>query len=199
MDILGLIKNRRTIRRYQNKPIPKHVLDKIIEAGIWGPSVPSFLRIQPWKFIIVRNKRIKDKLCTIIRKKAKLSGAGINILLGSAANIIDSSDTIIVIYNSGEMDKLKNKFKEIYKRFSKVIEKAQLSAISAAIQNMIFVADDQKVSSCWLDMPLYCKEEINKALKVNLELVAFLTLGYPAEEGKRSPRKPYPEAVEFRE
>lgn len=40
MDILNLIKKCATIRKYQNKPIPKKILDKIIEAGIWGSSIP---------------------------------------------------------------------------------------------------------------------------------------------------------------
>lgn len=197
MDILKLIKNRRTIRRYQNKPVPKQALDKIIEAGIWGPSVPSFLRLQPWRFVVVRNKKLKAKIFAVIQKKAKASGAGVNLLLNSAANIVNSADTVIAVYNSGDMDKIKDKFKETYRRFESVIGKAQLSAISAAIQNMILTAYAQGIGSCWLDMPLFCKEEINRLLKTNNELVAFLTLGYPAEAGKRAPRKPHAEAVKY--
>ena len=33
-DILKLIKKRRTIRKYQNKPIPKKDIDKIIAANL---------------------------------------------------------------------------------------------------------------------------------------------------------------------
>ena len=36
--ILEIIKNRRSIRRYQNKEIPKEIIDKLIEALIWAPS-----------------------------------------------------------------------------------------------------------------------------------------------------------------
>jgi len=38
MDLLELIKNRRTIRKYQNKQIPKEDLEKIIEAGLYAPN-----------------------------------------------------------------------------------------------------------------------------------------------------------------
>ena len=91
MDILELIKNRRTIRRYQDKAIPKEILDKIIEAGIWGPSVPSFLNIQPWKFTIIIDKKLINRLSKILLKKSEKTGIGVNILLRSAANIIESA------------------------------------------------------------------------------------------------------------
>ena len=201
MDILKLIKNRKSIRRYKTKPLSKQIIKKIIEAGIWGPSVPSFLmQSQPWKFIVVKNKEIKDEIVRILDNKAKKSKAGVNIMLSSAKNIINNASIIIAIYNTKKLEKLmKEKFKAIYSRFSFLIKKAELSAISAAIQNMILVAESLGVGSCWLDTPLFCKREINKLLKVKdgEELVAILTLGYPAEKGKRSKRKPLFETVRF--
>ncbi|MDD5431894.1 MAG: nitroreductase family protein [Candidatus Omnitrophica bacterium] len=194
-DVLKLIKERATVRKYKNKSIPKKILDKIIEAGIWGPSVPSFLRIQPWFFVVITNKSIKKQLSEIVLKKSKNSGAGVNILLHSASNIIKSAPVTIAVYNSGDMDKMKNRFKEIYSRFSGIIKKAEFSAISAAIQNMILGAESCGIGSCWLDTPLFCKEGINKLLKTDKELIAILTFGYPAEKGKRSIRKNSIEAV----
>lgn len=157
MDILQIIKRRRSIRKYKNKPIPKKILDKIIEAGIWGPSVPSFLRIQPWKFVVISNKKIKNKISLAMLQKSRESGAGVNILMHTASNIINSAPVITMIYNSGDMLKIKNKFKQLYKSFSDVIIKAELSAISAAIQNMILAADSLGIGSCWLDTPLFAK------------------------------------------
>lgn len=197
MDILTLIKKRASIRRYQDKAIPKKIIDKILEAGIWGPSVPSFLRIQPWKFAVIDNKKVKNSISDIMLQKSKNSGAGLNILLSSAARIIVNARVLFVIYNSGEMEKFKNKFKEMYERFQEVIKKAELSAISAAIQNMILTAESLGVGSCWLDMPLFCEEEINQLLKTKDKLVAILTLGYPAEQGRRAQRKPKQETVRF--
>ncbi len=50
MDILGLIQSRRSVREYQQKPIPKADLQQIVEAGIWAPS--SMGR-EPWRFVVV--------------------------------------------------------------------------------------------------------------------------------------------------
>lgn len=41
MDILNVIKNRRSVREFQAKPISEEIIDKLIEALIWAPSAPS--------------------------------------------------------------------------------------------------------------------------------------------------------------
>lgn len=197
MDILTLIKNRASIRKYKDKPIPKKIIKKIIEAGRWGPSVPSFLRIQPWYFVIIINKKKIKLLSQICIKKSKSLGAGANILLHSAGNIINSSNVVILIYNSGDMNTVKEKFKFVYENFGIIIQNAVLSAISATIQNMILTAENLGVGSCWLDTPLFCKKEITEFFNTKDELVAVLTLGYPVEEGKRAPRKAISNTLKF--
>lgn len=197
MDIFKLIKERRAIRKYKNKPIPERLIDKIVQAGIWGPSVPAFLKIQPWKFIVVSNKKVKNKISNIILRESKKSGAGVNILLHSAADMIESAPTVILVYNSDEMEKIKNKYKLIYSKFSTIIKAAELSAISAAVQNMILVAESLGIGSCWLDTPLLCENEINDLVKTKLKLFAVLPFGYSSEKGKRSPRKPITEALNY--
>ncbi len=63
---------------------------------------------------------------------------------------------------------------------------------------MILVAESLGVGSCWLDTPLFCEKEINKLLGIKDEkLIAILTLGYPAEKGRRSKRKSLSETVRF--
>ena len=50
MELLDIIKGRRSVRRFKDKEIPKEDLLKILEAGIWAPSGSN---IQPWEFILV--------------------------------------------------------------------------------------------------------------------------------------------------
>lgn len=38
MELIDAIKNRRSIREYNNKIIDDEKINKIIEAGIWAPS-----------------------------------------------------------------------------------------------------------------------------------------------------------------
>ncbi len=38
MDILEIIKNRRSIRKFQSREVEKEKIEKLIEALIWAPS-----------------------------------------------------------------------------------------------------------------------------------------------------------------
>ena len=199
MDILDIIKRRASVRKYKDKSIPKEVLDKIIEAGIWGPAVPSFLAMQPWKFIVVVNSEKINNLSRILSEKAMESSIGVRVLLNPASKIVSSAKVVIAVYNSNDLRDIEKKCKTVYEEYKTIIKTAQISAISAAIQNMTLVAEHFEIGTCWLDTPLFCKDEISKFLSVDSDsdLIAFLTLGYPSQVGKRSKRKSLTESVEI--
>jgi len=191
MDLLKLIKERKTIRKYKNKLIPKQAIDKIIEAGIWGPSVHGF---QPWKFIIVRNElRIKEIAHLLIKKSQKIDIAA-RILLRSSADVISNSKILIVVCNQQSFSKWASRFKKEYGKYAKL---AELSAISAAIQNMTLVAHRLRIGHCWLDAPLFCEKQISKLLNTRNKLAAILSLGYSDEKSKRSKRKQISQSVSY--
>ena len=65
MSLLDVILSRRSIRRYENKQIPKDILDKIIEAGRQSPSA---VNKQPYHFVIVTDYEIKKKLKSLLSR-----------------------------------------------------------------------------------------------------------------------------------
>lgn len=58
-----------------------------------------------------------------------------------------------------------------------------LLAIGASVQNMLLSAYSLGIGTCWLGEILNKKEEVNSLLGISgeLELVAVIALGYPAE------------------
>lgn len=56
--VLQNILTRRSVRKYQKKPIPHDVLEKILEAGFWAPSASNR---QTWHFTVMTNKDTIDK------------------------------------------------------------------------------------------------------------------------------------------
>jgi nitroreductase len=58
-EFLEFIKNRRSIRSFQNKAIPEDYIKMILEAGQWAPSASNR---QPWEFIVLRNHEVIEKL-----------------------------------------------------------------------------------------------------------------------------------------
>jgi nitroreductase len=57
--VVEAIGNRRSVRAYEPKPIPREIIDKIIEAGNQAPSTYPF---QPWRFVVVEDPEFKQKL-----------------------------------------------------------------------------------------------------------------------------------------
>jgi nitroreductase len=66
--VIEAINNRQSIRSYKPKPIPRDVINTIIEAGNQAPSrgreekgTKKFL-FQPWRFVVVEDSEFKQKL-----------------------------------------------------------------------------------------------------------------------------------------
>ncbi len=59
MDVFEAIKERRSIRSYKDKPIEEEKLQRLLEAARLAPSAKNR---QNWKFIVVKEKKIREKL-----------------------------------------------------------------------------------------------------------------------------------------
>jgi len=64
VDILNLLKSRRSIRIYQDKPIPQDLLLQILEAGRWAPTGAN---LQPWHFIVVTDAETRKRIGEVAR------------------------------------------------------------------------------------------------------------------------------------
>ena len=64
--VIEAINKRRSIRAYEAEPIPKDIINTIIEAGNQAPStmgmLKGVLRFQPWRFVVVEDAEFKQKL-----------------------------------------------------------------------------------------------------------------------------------------
>ena len=78
-----LIKTRRSIRKFKNKPVEKEKINLLIEAALRSFSSRS---INPWQFIVIEDKNLIEKL-----SKAKPHGAG--FLKGAALAISVCGDS----------------------------------------------------------------------------------------------------------
>ena len=71
--VIEAIRNRRSIRLYESKPVPKAIINTIIEAGNQAPSTFPF---QPWRFVVVEDPELKQKLVQTIEPIRKQSVEG---------------------------------------------------------------------------------------------------------------------------
>ncbi|MBU0503472.1 MAG: nitroreductase family protein [Candidatus Omnitrophota bacterium] len=62
MDILGVIKTRRSIREFSDRPIAGELIEKIIDAARFAPTARN---IQPWEFVAVTEPGTLNKIADI--------------------------------------------------------------------------------------------------------------------------------------
>ena len=58
--VMNAILSRKSVRKYTSQKIEDTKLEKILEAG---RLAPSWVNVQPWKFIVVKNQETKNTLC----------------------------------------------------------------------------------------------------------------------------------------
>ncbi len=79
---LKLIRDRRSIRQFKDKPVEKEKIDLLIEAGLRSPSSRS---LNPWEFIVIADRQKLDAL-----SNSKPHGAG--FLKNAALGIVIIAD-----------------------------------------------------------------------------------------------------------
>ena len=59
MDALECLKTRRSVRAYKSDPIPREILEDIVDAGRLAATA---INIQPWQFVVVTDADMRRKL-----------------------------------------------------------------------------------------------------------------------------------------
>ena len=62
-DLLKLVRERRSIRRFKIKPVSRELIEKILEVARWAPSGANS---QPWKFIVVDESGLRKRISEIL-------------------------------------------------------------------------------------------------------------------------------------
>ncbi|NMM61872.1 nitroreductase [Clostridium sp. P21] len=186
MDTIKVIEERRSIRKYKNKVVPKEIIEKILKLATKAPSGKNR---QPWRFVIIQGKK-KGELVNIMSNVANFHKEQ-NKNVGSlelSINSIDEASIVILVFNAF------SKFEEDYNHYRLLTD---TQSIGAAVQTMIFAAQDFGLGSLWICDVFYCDNEICSWLNRKDELVSAVAIGYPNQCPYPRPRKLFQEVTEW--
>ncbi|MCK4327190.1 MAG: nitroreductase family protein [Candidatus Diapherotrites archaeon] len=62
MDAITCIKTRRSIRKFKPKPVPRELLNEVLDCARHAPSACDG---EPWLFVIVKDRKQKQELSTL--------------------------------------------------------------------------------------------------------------------------------------
>jgi nitroreductase len=86
-QVVALLRGLRAVRAFQPDPVPKHVLDDMLDVARWTGSAKN---VQPWEFLVIRNPETLKALAQAEGYVKHLAGAPLAIVLvmaGDAASV----------------------------------------------------------------------------------------------------------------
>ncbi|HNX68986.1 MAG TPA: nitroreductase family protein [Candidatus Omnitrophota bacterium] len=63
METFDSLFQRASVREYLDKPVPKEMLEKLVDAGRRAPSARA---VEPWEFVVVTERATLDKMAGFI-------------------------------------------------------------------------------------------------------------------------------------
>ena len=191
MNMLDIIKSRRSIRVFESKVPPKEVIRECLDAATWAPSGTNQ---QPWDFFVATGEELEE-ICGIIQENfaermqerdpfADLPGPCQKRQEEIFATLMQIAQSEGVDPNSVFQKSLLffeapvGVYFVTYKRKDNMY---QLST-AAAIENFLLAAQAQGLGTCWLNVTIVCQEDIKKHLGISedREILGGVALGYPA-------------------
>ena len=93
MDILEAIHTRRSIRAYQDKPVPEELVQKLLAAAMQAPGARNQ---QPWQFVVIDDRAILAKIPPFMPNAAMAGKAPLAILVCGDLSLEESEGYWVV-------------------------------------------------------------------------------------------------------
>ncbi len=175
-DFLKLVNDRQSDRKYHDKPVEQEKLARCLEAARLAPSACNS---QPWTFIVVNDKELKNRIAEHTTGK-----------LVPINNFTKQAPVHIVIVM--ENPNITSKFGEIVKD-----KKYTLMDVGIAASQFCLQAASEGLGTCmigWFD-----EKKVKDLLSIPKDKrpMLIITLGYPAGKKRKKIRKKPEEVIRY--
>jgi len=173
MDIFEAIESRRSVRQFDpDRQVTDEELDRILHSALMAPSAGN---AQCWKFVVVRDVELRDRLATE----------------SGHQHFIKQAPLVIVVCADLERahESYGTRGRDTY----------SLQETAAAIENMLLAAKALGLGACWVGSFDEGKASEILGLKERVRPLAIIPIGAAAEPTKRvPPRRNVKDVVEYR-
>ncbi len=196
--MISEIYDRRSIRKFIDKPIPQEDIADIIQSGLKAPSSKNR---QPWRYIVVQGNA-KKKMLKVFRQGIEREETGNALLPQSKQHISAAKHTVDIMAGAPVIVFVVNTLgKNILEDLTPeehIFEICNIQSISASIENMLLTATGKGIGSLWICDIYFAYSELCEWLGSDGQLIAAIAFGYPNESPNERPRKKIKDIVEWR-
>ena len=190
---LEAISARRTVREFEDAPVPREDVERAVAAAMTAP-VPhgSRHRTRPWTWVILESPSAKRSFLEA------MAAAWVSDLRGDGADEetigrrLARSDSVL-----GRAPALAVPFLSLSNADSYPDERRQQAerdmfvlSTGAAVQSFMLALHAQGLASAWLSSSLFCKEEAAEALGLERSWLAMGTVALGLPAGEEPPPRP---------
>jgi nitroreductase len=162
-SILDIIKKRRSVRRYQDRALPRETIDAVLEAARYAPSARD---LQPLEYRVITDKSLIARLSEGIAAAVAREGLPLKGPPGRKPDFFYGAPLLIIV--TGPKD-----------------NRWCASDAALAVENIMLYAASIDLGSCFIGMARFIErdEALMNEIKIPAErgVVAAVICGYPAE------------------
>ena len=192
MDMLELIKSRRSIRAFEQERPSRAVIRECLEAAIWAPNPTNQ---QPWEFIVLAGEKLaKINACIEQQFFERMQGSGYDDLPEVCEKRKD--EIMETISKAAEQEGINpgQFFEKMLRFFDAPVavlflhyardEDSYKYGTAAALQNFLLAAHARGLGSCWLGIVTICQEDIKALLEIpdDKTLLGGVAVGIPVKD-----------------
>jgi coenzyme F420-0:L-glutamate ligase/coenzyme F420-1:gamma-L-glutamate ligase len=190
---------RRSVRRYEDRPLPAGLLTRLLDAACQAPSAHNS---QPWRFVVVARGERRDTLAARMGARFRedlrrdgLSDAEAEAQVERSRQRIGSAPALVVAcLTTEEMERYPDATRQALE------VQMGVQSVAAAIQNLLLAAQAEGIAACWMCAPLFCPDIVLEVLELprHWQPQAFITLGYASAPPQAKPLAPLDSRIFYR-
>ncbi len=193
---------QRAIRYWEDKPVPRALLEKVVLAGSRAPSGSN---LQPWVFVVADDDTVRSAIGAALRQIYE-NAEPLNRLINEGANSADKTQRLMLKGARAFFSQLEKAPALIvpclYRLSSPTQDPATLAAGSSiylAVQNMLLAARSLGLGTVMTTAHAMIEPTLRQALQLPVDAypVALIPIGYPDANFGPTKRKPLDEILRW--
>ena len=144
-SIYRVIAERRDVRHFLSGPVDEAILSRVLTAAHHAPSVGL---MQPWRFIRIKSRLVRDQICALVDEERHLTAAALgergNEFMRLKVEGIKQCGEVMVV---ALMDKREG---PIFGR--RTMPDVDLASVACAVQNMWLASRAEGIGMGWVSL-----------------------------------------------
>lgn len=193
MDVFKAIETRRSIRKYEDRPVAPGLVERLLEAARIAPSSSN---VQSWKFKVVTDPQARRALKDAAGGQKFVEEAPVVIACCLDFNAFGERGkrTLELVTrgavkpNLGMMLRYARSGRDKEFAPERVLLNGAIN-VSIAAEHIVLAAQALGLGTCWVRA--FDEERVERLLDIppGLKVLVLLTVGYPDQEPAARPRK----------